>query len=109
VEYQAIVDAGLVLQIDDPFLTDIFVDPTLDHDGRHRRAAMYVELSYWPEQVRSDCSAYGEYKSLYDDGLVGLLGVLFPPEGEQGPGPDGELVYREAFGSVPVTSWTTMA
>jgi hypothetical protein len=70
---------------------------------------MYVELSYWPEQVRSDRSAYGEYKSLYDDGLVGLLGVLFPPEGEQGPGPDGELVYREAFGSVPVTSWTTMA
>jgi len=43
VEYRAIVAAGLVLQVDDPFLTDIFVDPALDHDGRHRRAAIYVE------------------------------------------------------------------
>src|SRR5207302_10347616 len=28
-EYRAIVDAGFLLQIDDPFLTDIFADPTL--------------------------------------------------------------------------------
>lgn len=35
-------------------------------------AAMLVELSYWPEQVRSDRSAYGEYRTLYDKQL-GLL------------------------------------
>ena len=29
-------------------------------------AAMLIELSYWPEQARSDRSAYHEYKDLYD-------------------------------------------
>jgi len=43
VEYQAIIDAGFLLQIDDPFLSDIFADPDLDDAGKNRRAAMYVE------------------------------------------------------------------
>ena len=42
-EYQAIVDAGFLLQIDDPFLTDIFADPKLGPDDRQARALMYVE------------------------------------------------------------------
>src|SRR2546427_12913971 len=42
-EYQAIVEAGFLLQIDDPFLTDIFADPALDARQRRARAAMYVE------------------------------------------------------------------
>ena len=42
-EYQAIVDAGFLLQVDDPFLTDIFADPALDARQRRARAAMYVE------------------------------------------------------------------
>ncbi|MGD9846978.1 MAG: cobalamin-independent methionine synthase II family protein [Variibacter sp.] len=42
-EYKAIVDAGFLLQIDDPFLTDIFVDPELDDAGKRRRADMYIE------------------------------------------------------------------
>ena len=42
-EYQAIVDAGLILQIDDPFLSDLFGDPALDAAQRHARAEMYVE------------------------------------------------------------------
>ncbi|HET7366598.1 MAG TPA: cobalamin-independent methionine synthase II family protein [Burkholderiales bacterium] len=42
-EYKAIVDAGLDLQIDDPFLTDNFSDPALD-DRQHRRVAeLHVE------------------------------------------------------------------
>ena len=42
-EYKAIVDAGLYLQIDDPFLTDNFSDPALD-DRQHRRVAeIHVE------------------------------------------------------------------
>ena len=43
VEYKAIVDAGFTLQIDDPFLSDVFVDPDYDAKQRRARAAMYVE------------------------------------------------------------------
>ena len=42
-EYQAIVDAGLTLQVDDPFLCDVLVDPAFDARDKRRRAAMYVE------------------------------------------------------------------
>ena len=43
VEYKAIVDAGFTLQIDDPFLSDVFVDPDYDAKGRTARARMYVD------------------------------------------------------------------
>lgn len=42
-EYLAIVEAGFQLQVDDPFLCDIYADPALDQKGRNKRAAMYVE------------------------------------------------------------------
>jgi len=42
-EYQAIVDAGLYLQIDDPFMTDNFSDPALDERQRRRVAEIHVE------------------------------------------------------------------
>jgi 5-methyltetrahydropteroyltriglutamate--homocysteine methyltransferase len=42
-EYNAIVDAGFLLQIDDPFLSEVFVDPRFDTAQQHRRANMYVE------------------------------------------------------------------
>lgn len=42
-EYKAIADAGLLLQIDDPFLCDIFADEKLDGPQRKRRADMHVE------------------------------------------------------------------
>jgi 5-methyltetrahydropteroyltriglutamate--homocysteine methyltransferase len=42
-EYKAIVDAGFTLQIDDPFLSDVFADPDYDEKGRRARAQMYVE------------------------------------------------------------------
>ena len=42
-EYKAIVDAGLTLQVDDPFLCDILVDPSLDAKGKKKTAWMYVE------------------------------------------------------------------
>ncbi|MBI3435385.1 MAG: cobalamin-independent methionine synthase II family protein [Proteobacteria bacterium] len=44
-EYRAIVAAGLMLQIDDPFLPDIFVEPDLDPGQMRRRAEIYVEAS----------------------------------------------------------------
>lgn len=44
-EYRAIVDAGLLVQVDDPFLPDIFVDPHLDDPQKKHRAAIYVEAA----------------------------------------------------------------
>jgi len=42
-EYKAIADAGLYLQIDDPFMTDNFSDPALDDRQRRRFAEIHVE------------------------------------------------------------------
>jgi 5-methyltetrahydropteroyltriglutamate--homocysteine methyltransferase len=42
-EYKAIVDAGLYLQVDDPFLCDVLVDPAFDAKQKRKRAWMYVE------------------------------------------------------------------
>jgi len=42
-EYQAIVDAGFVLQIDDPFLTEIFSRPSMSGVERRRSAELWVE------------------------------------------------------------------
>ena len=42
-EYKAIIDAGFLLQVDDPFLPDIFIDDALDHAQKRRRAQIYVE------------------------------------------------------------------
>lgn len=45
------------------------------------RAAMFVELSYFPEQVRTDRSAYQEYERIYDAGMTALRLAI---EGESG-------------------------
>ena len=42
-EYQEIVAAGFLVQIDDPRLSDIFADPSLEPAARRRRADIYVE------------------------------------------------------------------
>jgi 5-methyltetrahydropteroyltriglutamate--homocysteine methyltransferase len=42
-EYQAIVDAGFLLQIDDPFLSENFGEPHLSPSQRDARATIYVE------------------------------------------------------------------
>lgn len=42
-EYRAIVDAGFLLQVDDPFLPDVFLDETLDDDQKDRQAIMYAD------------------------------------------------------------------
>ena len=41
-EYLAIVDAGFYLQVDDPFLSDVFGDPKLDAKARKRKADIFV-------------------------------------------------------------------
>lgn len=42
-EYQAIVDAGFDVQVDDPFLSDIFGDEKLDDAEKQRKADIFVE------------------------------------------------------------------
>lgn len=42
-EYEAIVAAGFLVQIDDPFLSEILVDPKLDDAAKKKRANLVVE------------------------------------------------------------------
>ncbi len=42
-EYEAIVDAGFLVQIDDPFLSETLVDPKLDDAAIRKRANLVVE------------------------------------------------------------------
>jgi 5-methyltetrahydropteroyltriglutamate--homocysteine methyltransferase len=42
-EYLAIVEAGFDLQVDDPFLSDIFGDPALDSRQKVRKADIFVD------------------------------------------------------------------
>ncbi len=44
-EYRAIADSGILIQVDDPFLSDIFVEPGLDAKQMQRRAEIYVEAT----------------------------------------------------------------
>ena len=44
VEYLAIVDAGFVLQIDDPWLMEILSDPTTDDDTKQRGAQEHIDV-----------------------------------------------------------------
>lgn len=44
-EYRAIVDAGLLLQVDDPFLSELFGEAGLDDAQKKRRAQVYVEAT----------------------------------------------------------------
>jgi hypothetical protein len=64
------------------------------------RAAMFVELSYFPEQVRSDRSAYPEYERLYTAGMTALGDAI---DGNTA----GSGIPR--FASVPIMSATTAA
>jgi len=79
-EYKAIVDSGVLVQIDDPFISDIFVDPDLDSLGMKKRAAMYVEaintaLNGIPsEKVRfHTCYGINEGPRLYEAALMDVI------------------------------------
>ena len=42
-EYKGIIDAGFLLQVDDPFLPHVYMDETLDEKERIAKASMYVD------------------------------------------------------------------
>lgn len=79
-EYKAITDAGILVQVDDPFLPDIFVEPGLDEKQMKRRAEIYVEatnaaLKGIPaEKVRfHTCYGINEGPRLYEAALSDII------------------------------------
>jgi 5-methyltetrahydropteroyltriglutamate--homocysteine methyltransferase len=82
-EYRAIVDGGLLVQIDDPFLSDVFVEPGLDANQMARRAEIYVEacnaaLEGIPaERVRyHTCYGINEGPRIYEASLAEVIGYV---------------------------------
>ena len=83
-EYRAIAAAGILVQVDDPFLADIFVEPDLDDAQKNRRAEIYVEatnraLQGIPaEMVRfHTCYGINEGPRLYEATLAEVIGHVF--------------------------------
>ena len=79
-EYQLIVESGLLLQVDDPFLCDIFADPELDAAAREKRAAMYVGAvnealrGIPPEKVRyHTCYGINEGPRIHEAALADVV------------------------------------
>jgi 5-methyltetrahydropteroyltriglutamate--homocysteine methyltransferase len=82
-EYKAIVDAGILVQIDDPFLADIFVEPGLDEKAMARRAEVYVEAintglkGIPPERVRfHTCYGINEGPRLFEARLADVISYV---------------------------------
>ena len=82
-EYQAIVDAGFILQIDDPFLSDLFGDPSFDEDQRRRRAEIYVAalnaslMGIPPERVRyHTCYGINHGPRIHEAALADVAGYM---------------------------------
>ncbi|MCD2193840.1 cobalamin-independent methionine synthase II family protein [Actinomycetospora endophytica] len=83
VEYRAIVDAGFTLQVDDPFLTEIYSFHGYDEATRTRRGRMYVEavnhaLRGIPaEKVRfHTCYSINEGPRVFDVPLADVIDLV---------------------------------
>ncbi|MGB6750097.1 MAG: cobalamin-independent methionine synthase II family protein [Xanthobacteraceae bacterium] len=82
-EYRAIADADILVQIDDPFLPDIFFEPELDRAQMRRRAEIYVEATNTalkgipPERVRfHTCYGINEGPRLYEAALADIIAYV---------------------------------
>jgi 5-methyltetrahydropteroyltriglutamate--homocysteine methyltransferase len=79
-EYKAIIDSGILVQVDDPFLPDIFFEPGLDDAQKKRRAEIYVEainsaLTGLPaDKVRfHTCYGINEGPRIYEAALSDII------------------------------------
>jgi 5-methyltetrahydropteroyltriglutamate--homocysteine methyltransferase len=79
-EYKAIVAADIIVQVDDPFLPDIFFEPGLDDRQKKRRADIYVEATNTAlkgipaERVRfHTCYGINEGPRLYEAALSDII------------------------------------
>jgi 5-methyltetrahydropteroyltriglutamate--homocysteine methyltransferase len=82
-EYRAIADAGILVQIDDPFLPDIFFEIGLDDQQKKRRAQIYVEAinvalkGIPPERVRfHTCYGINEGPRIYEAALKDIIDYM---------------------------------
>jgi len=82
-EYKAIVAAGILVQVDDPFLPDIFFEPGLNDAQKQRRANLYVEATNAalngipPEMVRfHTCYGINEGPRLYEASLADIIDYM---------------------------------
>ena len=83
-EYQAIVEAGFILQVDDPALTNLYgQDQSLSFAERHKRAELYIEAlnhalrGIPPEQVRfHTCYGINEGPRIYDTPLQDIVDLV---------------------------------
>jgi 5-methyltetrahydropteroyltriglutamate--homocysteine methyltransferase len=82
-EYKAIVAADILVQVDDPFLPDIFFEPGLDDAQKKHRAEIYVEatnvaLTGIPaEMVRfHTCYGINEGPRLYEASLADIIDYM---------------------------------
>jgi 5-methyltetrahydropteroyltriglutamate--homocysteine methyltransferase len=82
-EYRAIVDAGFLLQIDDPFLTELYSYSSLSVAERRKTAETYVEaLNHGlsgipPEKVRfHTCYGINEGPRVHDAPLKDMLEII---------------------------------
>ena len=82
-EYQAIVDAGFVVQIDDPFLTEVFSQPELSPAERRKSAELWVEAlnhalqGIPPEKIRfHTCYGINEGPRVHDAPLKEIVDVM---------------------------------
>ena len=83
VEYKAIVDAGFLLQVDDPFMADVFVDRSLTRPEQIRRADLHVEVinqalaGIPPERVRfHTCYGINEGPRIHEASMPELVGHM---------------------------------
>jgi len=84
VEYRAIVDAGFLLQIDDPFLTELYSYSSMSTAERRNMAETYVgALNHGlrgipPEKIRfHTCYGINEGPRVHDAPLKDMLEVIF--------------------------------
>jgi 5-methyltetrahydropteroyltriglutamate--homocysteine methyltransferase len=82
-EYNAIAESGILIQIDDPFLPDIFFEPGLDDEQKRRRAQIYVEATNTAlkgiaaERVRfHTCYGINEGPRIYEAALSDIIAYV---------------------------------
>ena len=84
VEYLAIIDAGFILQIDDPSLTRLYrTQPSLTVEERVRDAEIYIEAlnhalrGIAPEKIRyHTCYGINEGPRIFDIALKDIVGLM---------------------------------
>jgi 5-methyltetrahydropteroyltriglutamate--homocysteine methyltransferase len=82
-EYKAIVEAGFYLQIDDPFLSDVYSDLRYDDAQKERKAGLFVEalnhaLNGLPDEMVRFHTCYGinEGPRIFDARLKDVVGHM---------------------------------